>query len=247
MTAEIKVLNFAEGTVVTPPDPDSPLSALLQKIRSVEQTDSTTTGADQTSVTNTASIMRFTDSGLVSLVGIAGMSSGQWIIISNETGVSITLKHNTGGVASNRFILPNSIDMTLKDGERVLGYYSPANSRLIILGGAGGSGFKTINAVQNVTSGGKITVTQTGDQVCRVQGNVGPVVADSVPLSANILNGATITITGQDDTNYVDLSYNDATDGFMLKGNIRLKKGTSITLYRDDDARRYYEISRTTF
>lgn len=247
MTAEIKVLNFAEGLPVTPPDENTPLSALLQKIRSVEQTDSTTTGSDQTSITNTASIMRFTDSGLVSLVGIAGMSGGQWIIISNETGVNITLKHNTGGTASNRFILPNSVDMVLKNGERVLGYYSPANSRLIILGGAGGGGYKTLNTIQNVTSGGKITVVQSGDQVCRVQGNAGPVVADSVPLSANILNGATITITGQSDTNYVDLVYNDAVDGFLLKGNIRLKKGTSVTLYRDSDAERYYEISRTTF
>lgn len=83
-------------------------------------------------------------------------------------------------------------------------------------------------------------------QYVRVQGSGGAVTINAVPFGNSVFPPAysEIIIVGQDDTNTVTLTDNDADYGCRLNGNATLQKGYMIVLIYDDNHKRYFEQSR---
>ena len=133
MTAEIKVLEFYEGTPVDPPGENPPVNVVNQKFRTVEQIDSTTTGANATSVANTASIMKFTNAGLISLAEIAGADKNQLLIAINATGADREIVNGSGILTGTGENLPWA------NGSAVFMAYIESLSDWLIVGGSGGA------------------------------------------------------------------------------------------------------------
>lgn len=99
-------------------------------------TDSATTGSDATLASFTASIIRLTNISLVSLGGIPAGSSGQQVIIENQTGNDITIKDNDLGVtAANRLRTGAGGDTIMQNNATFVFFYdSTANFWMLVSG-----------------------------------------------------------------------------------------------------------------
>lgn len=134
MTAEIKVLEFYEGTPVDPPGENPPVNVVNQKFRTVEQIDSVTTGANATSIANTSSIMKFTNVGLVSLAEIPGADKNQLLIAINATGADREIINGSGILTGTGENLPWA------NGAAVFMAYIESLDDWLVVGGSGGGG-----------------------------------------------------------------------------------------------------------
>lgn len=134
MTAEIKVLKFASGTVVDPPDAEVPINVINQKFRTVEQIDAITTGASATSVANTSSIMKFTNAGLISLANVLGADVNQLLIVINDTG------NDTEIVDGADIITGTGDNLSWPDGAAIFMAYIESLDAWLVVGGSGGGG-----------------------------------------------------------------------------------------------------------
>jgi len=145
MTAEIKVLTFAEGTPVSPPDSEVPADFISQKFRTLEQIDSTTTGSNATSVANTSSIMKFTNAGLVSLTEIAGADINQLLIIINGTGNDVEI------INGSDISTDTGANLTWENGTALFMAYIESLAIWKIIGGSsgGGSSYKKYTLTNN--------------------------------------------------------------------------------------------------
>lgn len=137
MTAEIKVLKFAAGTPVDPPDAEVPINVINQKLRSVEQVDAVTTGANATAVASTSSILRLTNVLLTSLDDVAGPSEGQFLVVINDTGDAIDVNNALGILTGTGLLL------SLEDGASIWMLYLTSLASWLIVGGSGGGGGTT--------------------------------------------------------------------------------------------------------
>lgn len=146
MTAEIKVLKFAEGLVVLPPDPNIPINVINQKIRSVEQIDSVTTGINATSVASTSSILRMTNASLSSLSDIAGDIDCQFLILINNTGAAFDINNGSGILTGTGSIitLANNASIWLLKLDSLLSW--------LVVGGSGGGGSANVIGTISVPS-----------------------------------------------------------------------------------------------
>jgi hypothetical protein len=98
----------------------------------------------------------------------------------------------------------------------------------------GGGGY-TVTSVQSVTAGGTISLSLTDNRQMRhVQGNAAAVDASLTPFGSSApKDGTEVLLVGNDDTNTVSLTYNDAAKG--LVGNFTTielgKYATIICVY----------------
>lgn len=109
-----------------------------------------------------------------------------------------------------------------------------------------GSGLYTVQATQSITASGTITPSTEGLQVLRVQGSGGAQVASSTPFGASpsLTDQTIIKLEGQSDTNTLQISRNDATDGCLLNGDAVLFDGYILTLRWDATRSRFLEDGR---
>lgn len=103
---------------------------------------SVTLGAGTTNdlaVAATVSVLQITPNAAGStLTSIAAGVSGRQIEIFNvSASSSLTLTHDTGGTAANRFLLPNSQNLIVPPNSSVIIWYSTASSRWRIAAAAG--------------------------------------------------------------------------------------------------------------
>ena len=103
----------------------------------------------------------------------------------------------------------------------------------------------SVGNVESIAASGTITLVSTGDQILKVQGDAAPVSASLTPFGTTPpSNGSIIKVIGQDNTNTVQLTHNDAADGCILNGNAILGENDSIELMYDSNIDRYVEQNR---
>lgn len=107
------------------------------------------------------------------------------------------------------------------------------------------SGFITVTANQDIGASGTIAAADTGFQLLKVTGDGAARTASTTPFSGSTIpDGAVIMIIGQDDTNTLTISHNDANGGCILFGDAVLGAHYMLQLVYDETADRFYEITR---
>lgn len=109
-----------------------------------------------------------------------------------------------------------------------------------------------VSSTLTIAAAGAIVFDEVvGNHVIPVIGSGGAVDASSVPFgsvgsSGNAYkNGTIVMLIGTSDTNPVTYKDNDAANGFILNGDAKLEKYSSLTLLRIDALGRWLEIARS--
>jgi hypothetical protein len=103
-----------------------------------------------------------------------------------------------------------------------------------------------ILTLQLIPASGEITLGSGAHQIILVEGDGGPQEASLTPFGASATpeNGATIRVKGNDNTNTLQLTHNDAAYGCILNGDAILGKDDLVELVYFSAVNRYIEQSR---
>lgn len=127
-------------------------SASLLKLGT--STDSTTTGTAAALPAATKGILRLTNASLVSISTITGQAAGQYFVLINRTGNSITINDND---AANGIRTGTGAAMTVANNASVVIAYDSTSARSQVIGGSGSS----ITTPVSIANGGTGQTTQT--------------------------------------------------------------------------------------
>lgn len=117
-------------------------------------TDSTTTGTAAALPAATKGILRLTDASLVSISTITGQAAGQYFVLINRTGNSITINDND---VANGIRTGTGAAMTVANNASVVIAYDSTSARSQVIGGSGSS----ITTPVSIANGGTGQTTQT--------------------------------------------------------------------------------------
>jgi hypothetical protein len=94
-------------------------------------------------------------------------SDGQLLIISNASGSSVTINHESGSAtASNRFSLPSSIALTVQAGQAVSFFYDTTSARWRPSAGAGSGGGVSAWASSFAYVAGNVVIYNASGFIC---------------------------------------------------------------------------------
>jgi hypothetical protein len=117
---------------------------------SANTTDSATTGSSAVIATQTSSVIRLTNSSLVSIAGYANTTGGRRTVIINATGSDITVENeNLSITAAQRIVTGTGSSVTLKNGASIELIYNATTARHQLIGGVGSGGVGGINYIEN--------------------------------------------------------------------------------------------------
>ena len=180
-----------------------------------------------------------------SLTGLADGISGYELTLINNTGADLTIANNSASSSNGNKIvtgtggniaLPNGAALYLKWSANLL-----TGGAWQVVGGVAG-GFKT-SAVQSLSAGGTPTIGTQPFQRIKVAGNAAAV--DMATTLAGGTDGMELLFIGDDSTNTVTIAENDASDGFILNGDVVLSKySTLLVQYDSSGTGRWVEVSR---
>jgi hypothetical protein len=179
-----------------------------------------------------------------SLTGLAGGISGYELTLINNTGADLTIANDSASSSNGNKIvtgtggniaLPNGAALYLKWSANLL-----TGGAWQVVGGVAG-GFKT-SAVQSLSAGGTPTIGTQPFQRIKVAGNAAAV--DMATTLAGGTDGMELLFIGDDSTNTVTIAENDASDGFILNGDVVLSKFSTLLVQYDSATSRWVEVSR---
>lgn len=177
------------------------------------------------------------------LTGLAGGLSGYELTLINSTGADLTISNNVTSTNGNRIVTGTGGNIALPNGAAL---YLKWSANLLtggawqVVGGVAG-GFKT-SAVQLISASGTPTIGTQPFQRVKVAGNAAAV--DMAITLAGASDGMTVLFIGDNSTNTVTILVNDATNGFILNGDVVLSKYSTILIQYDSTSSRWFEISR---
>jgi hypothetical protein len=218
---------------------------LLSKLLALSQAaDAATTGTDAALTAPTKVNMLLTNGSLVSIATIPAPSGSapSLLVLSNKTGVDITVKDETGATAANRIKTGTGATITISNNASVMLVYDGVNTRWNVVGGTGSGGALDVGATQSIAAAGTITVSSIkARQLIPVAGNAGAQTAATTPFGAGpFINGTEVELVGTDDDNTLSISYNDAANGCV--GSFE-----TITLAKNERARFVYVSALARF
>ena len=180
-----------------------------------------------------------------SLTGLANGISGYELTLINNTGADLTIANDSASSSNGNKIvtgtggniaLPNGAALYLKWSANLL-----TGGAWQVVGGVAG-GFKT-STVQSLSAGGAPTIGTQPFQRIKVAGNAAAV--DMATTLAGGTDGMELLFIGDDSTNTVTIAENDASDGFILNGDVVLSKySTLLVQYDSSGTGRWVEVSR---
>jgi len=179
-----------------------------------------------------------------SLTGLADGISGYELTLINSTGADLTIANNSASSSNgNKIVTGTGGDIALPNGAAL---YLKWSANLLtggawqVVGGVAG-GFKT-SLVQNISAGGTPTIGTQPFQRIKVQGNAAAV--SMATTLAGGTDGMTLLFIGNDSTNTVTIAQNDASNGWILNGDVVLSKYSTLLVQYDSTTSRWVEISR---
>lgn len=102
---------------------------------------SASTGANVDLTLPTKSYVKFTNASLTSIRSIGAGANGMRLVLTNDTGVTVTLANEAGAAtAANRIVTGSGSDLALDDQKSVELIYDSNDSRWRIVGGTGAAG-----------------------------------------------------------------------------------------------------------
>ena len=107
-------------------------------LKAFETINSTLTGASANLPTPTPTI-RLTNVSLSSISTIDDLENGKLVLITNSTGVNVTINNEVGSPATNRITVPSGANLILKNNESIIVSYDSNTSRWKIISGSGSS------------------------------------------------------------------------------------------------------------
>lgn len=180
-----------------------------------------------------------------SLTGLAGGTSGYQLTLINATAGDVTIANNSASSsAGNKIVTGTGGDIALPTGAALYLKYSAnllsgAGAWQVVGGVAGG--YKT-SLAQSLAAGGTPTIGTQPFQRIKVQGNAAAV--SMATTLAGGTDGMTLLFIGNDSTNTVTIAQNDASNGFILNGDVVLSKYSTLLVQYDSATSRWVEISR---
>jgi len=190
---------------------------------------------------NGVSFVRVTSG--TTLTGFAGGISGYELTIINNTGADLTVANDVTSTNGNRIVTGTGGNIALPNGAALYLKWSAGlltGGAWQVVGGVAG-GFKT-SLVQSLSAGGTPTIGTQPFQRIKVQGNAAAV--SMATTLAGGTDGMTLLFIGNDSTNTVTIAQNDASDGWILNGDIVLSKYSTLLVQYDSTTSRWVEISR---
>ncbi len=182
--------------------------------------------------------------GALPLTGLADGISGYELTLINSTGADLTIANDSASSSNgNKIVTGTGGDIALPNGAAL---YLKWSANLLtggawqVVGGVAG-GFKT-SLVQNISAGGTPTIGTQPFQRIKVQGNAAAV--SMATTLAGGTDGMTLLFIGNDSTNTVTIAQNDASDGWILNGDVVLSKYSTLLVQYDSTTSRWVEISR---
>ena len=179
-----------------------------------------------------------------SLTGLADGISGYELTLINSTGADLTIANNSASSSNgNKIVTGTGGDIALPNGAAL---YLKWSANLLtggawqVVGGVAG-GFKT-SLVQSLSAGGTPTIGTQPFQRIKVQGNAAAV--SMATTLAGGTDGMTLLFIGNDSTNTVTIAQNDASNGWILNGDVVLSKYSTLLVQYDSTTSRWVEISR---
>jgi hypothetical protein len=190
-------------------------------------------------------ILGLTDPALNSLAGIEPIGSPNnhdILYLLNETNEVIILKHqSTAAQPTERFICPDLQDVELEPNKFAFLFYDRDQTRWRVVSQFGTGGGNTSSFVGAFT-GDTIDATKDTIQIWRYTGSSAQVL-DSIDVT-EIVDGASIEITGTDNTNTITLNPNDVSEGWIINGSWTGYKFSKLVLRWDESFDRFVEVSR---
>jgi len=125
-----------------------------KQIQFSSTTDSSTTGTAATLGAFTTGIVRLTNASLTSVSGIPAGSSGQYLLVENKTGNTLTFNNeDTGVTAGTRIKTGTGAGVSIQTDATLIFAYDSTSSRWQLAGGAGaGSGSGSKNYLSQITT-----------------------------------------------------------------------------------------------
>jgi len=190
---------------------------------------------------NGVSFVRVTSG--TTLTGFAGGISGYELTIINNTGADLTVANDVTSTNGNRIVTGTGGNIALPNGAALYLKWSAGlltGGAWQVVGGVAG-GFKT-SLVQSLSAGGTPTIGTQPFQRIKVQGNAAAV--SMATTLAGGTDGMTLLFIGNDSTNTVTIAQNDASNGWILNGDVVLSKYSTLLVQYDSTTSRWVEISR---
>jgi hypothetical protein len=224
-------------------DPD--LSALI-KVLSTQGHADTASGTAVTLGAVSTSFKMLTAAGtLVSIAGIPVQTEHTVLLLTNETGTSLSiLNENAGASASARILTGTGATLSLANNASLLLVYDVNTSRWRVVGGSGGGGYSNLAAT--LDNGTSIIGITSGFQKVRVQSGLTPVATlSTTPFGTTApLDGTEVVLVGISSTNIVAITVADIAKGFVGNGDVELYKGSTLTVIYDAVLDRWIEKAR---
>lgn len=131
------------NVIVTENDSATLTNKTIDPVRTTVNTDSTTTGSAATISSVSAGVLRLTNASLVSLAGINAGLSGQYLVLENKTGASISiLNDDAGASAGNKIYTGTGSSVTVINNASVELIYDSTSSHWMLIGiSSSGSSF----------------------------------------------------------------------------------------------------------
>jgi len=192
-------------------------------------------------------IVRLTNDSAENLRGITAPVRSQFFILTNaKTNVMVFNNENAGATAANRIITGSGTDLRLASGASLWFYYDTTSSRWRVVGGSGGGGrvtTGTYSAPIEITAVGGITALAGTDQDIYIAGISAEVNVTANPqISPGTLDGQTLRLIGQNNSNYVLLENGT---GLVLNGIWLSYAESTLTLRWNNSTGVWMETSRS--
>ena len=190
---------------------------ILQSLLQVSQASDTTAGTAVQLATPASVHVRLTSGSLVSVAMIPAPSQPSLLALTNATGVVIQIADETGATAANRIRTGTAGAINIKNNASILLVYDLVDARWKIIGGTGSGGALAVGTTQNIAGGAAVTIITTENrQLIPVAGSGGAQVASLTPFGTTApQEGYEIFLIGTDNTNTLELTYNDAAKGVV--------------------------------
>jgi hypothetical protein len=200
---------------------------------------SVATSASITALSGSKTIVNFTGATATSLKGIDATAASKVVLLHNNSSAVVTVEHeDAGATATNRFDLPNSLDVSLQPDESLEVFYNTVSSRWCLKSGSGSGGGSlqvtgTRASPTNVVAGTSITISAVfSEQHQFVQGSGGHVVVSANPqITAGTTVGQRLYLTGRNDDQ--TLTYSNGTGLSLKQDTIVLYADTMLGLFWD--------------
>lgn len=209
-----------------------------------EEVNGASTGSDVTLPTPTKFYHTITNAALLSISGVTALAKDSFILI-NKTGATVVLKYNSGTIAADGLLNGAGSDIPMRDGSSLFFVYSPTAARWVVLGAF----VSSENKNEAIAAGGSFSKPTGFSANYLTSSTGGEVDSSTTPLGtvAPPADGTEVTFTGFHAVNIVTIKWADIAKGFILNGDCRLPKYSTLTVKYIQALDRWVEKSRSQF